>query len=266
MKCRWRAIPRVAPLLALLVGGAAAPRVEGQQRDSAAADSAGRHPPLFTKTTAVAGGAFLITAAIVAPFDRQITDRMRAGWLQHNRGLRNTAGAIDLGLGSPGPIIIAGGLYAGAWFARDRPLAAAGIDMGEAVLGSGVIAEALKWVTGRQRPGPSSQDPWDWGFGRGLTNDAYASFPSATTTLAFALASAASVDAAKAWPRLRVILPAVFYSAAGAVAVGRVYREDHWASDVVVGAGVGTLAGLLATRFNFLHQGNIIRRWFLPPD
>jgi membrane-associated phospholipid phosphatase len=257
-----------APLAWLVVAlgvGAGAP-VGAQAAAGAATDSVGPHPALFTPATAVTGGAFLVTAAAIAPFDRRITDRLRADWLQRNQSLRNTADALDVGFGSPGAFVIAGGLFAGAWLARDRPLASTGIDMGEAVVSSAVVAEAVKWLTGRARPSQRPEDPWDWGFGRGFAHDGDASFPSAETTLAFALASAASVDAARAWPRLRVFLPVAFYTTAATVGLGRVYRNDHWASDVVVGAGVGTLAGLLATRFNLFHQDNFIRRWLLPPS
>jgi membrane-associated phospholipid phosphatase len=253
--------PRAAAVAALLCVTAAASAFG--QADSAARDSVPRGP-LFTRSTAIVGGSFLAGAVIVAPFDQRITDRFRAGWLQGNRGLRNTADALDVGLGVPGAIVISGGLYAAGWLARDRPLAGVGIDLGEAVGAAGVVSEIVKVVTGRARPFQRPEDPWDWGFGRG-TRDAYGSFPSATSTLAFALASAASIDAARAWPKTRVVLPIVLYSVAAAAGVGRIYRNDHWASDVVAGAGLGTVAGLLATRFNVLNRNNVIRRWLLPP-
>jgi membrane-associated phospholipid phosphatase len=236
----------------------------GAQTDSAIARDSLPRRPLFTPTIAITGGAFLAGAGIVAPFDRRITDRARARWLQQNGGLRHAADAVDFGIGSPGAIVISGGVYVAGLLAHDRPLAGVGIDLGEAVVAAGATTELIKVIAGRARPSQRPEDPWDWGFGRGLSRDGYASFPSASTTLAFALASAASIDAARAWPRHRALWPILFYTAATAAAAGRVYRNDHWASDVVAGAGVGTLGGLLATRFNILHPNNPIRRWFLP--
>ncbi len=236
----------------------------GAQGDSTRARDSLAAGHLFTPTIAIVGGAFLAGAGAVAPFDRRIANASRAAWLQRDGGLKNAANALDGGLGSPGAIVISGGVYIAGLLAHDRPLAGVGIDLGEAVATAGVTAELVKVVAGRARPSQRPEDPWDWGFGRGLSRDGYASFPSATTTLAFALASAASVDAVRAWPHRRVLLPVLFYTAAAAVGTGRVYRQEHWASNVVAGAGVGTVAGLLATRFNFLKPHNIIRRWFLP--
>jgi membrane-associated phospholipid phosphatase len=250
---------------AATVGGLAllAASALGAQADSTAARDSTPSRSLFTPTIAIVGGSFLAGAGLVAPFDRRIADRSRAGWLQRDHELQHVADALDAGLGSPGSIVISGGVYFAGLLAHDRPLAGVGIDLGEAVAAAGVTAELVKVVTGRARPFQQPEDPWDWGFGRG-TRDGYASFPSATTTLAFALASAASVDAARAWPHQRILWPVLFYTAATAVGAGRVYRNDHWASDVVAGAGLGTVTGLLATRFNFLRPNNFIRRWFLP--
>lgn len=254
-------IVRAAVAIACLV---AAP-LAAQQRDSVARDTT-HGPHSFTASMGIVTGAFVAGTIAATPFDERISTGLRAGWLQRDRGLRNSADFVDAGLGSPGAILIAGGLFAGAWLAHDRPLAGVGIDLGEAVGASGVTTELIKFITGRARPSENPGNSADWAVGRGFTHDGYASFPSATTTLAFALASAGSVDATRAWPHTRVWLPALFYSAATAVGVSRVYRQEHWASNVVFGAGMGTVAGLLATRFNFLHRNNFIRRWFLPSE
>jgi membrane-associated phospholipid phosphatase len=36
------------------------------------------------------------------------------------------------------------------------------------------------------------------------------------------------------------------------------YNNQHWASDVVMGAAIGTFAGLKTVRFNHTHTGNRI--------
>jgi membrane-associated phospholipid phosphatase len=59
--------------------------------------------------------------------------------------------------------------------------------------------------------------------------------------VAFALAGALTAETALHWPgRQRVVAPIAFAVATG-VAFARVYRDKHWASDVVGGAVVGTL-------------------------
>src|ERR1700726_4294080 len=81
-----------APIAAQRDSGAAG--IRAWHASSAVGDSAPSplaHGPLFTRSTAIVGGAFLAGAMITAPFDQRITNRLQAQWLQHDRGLRNTA-------------------------------------------------------------------------------------------------------------------------------------------------------------------------------
>ena len=41
------------------------------------------------------------------------------------------------------------------------------------------------------------------------------------------------------------------------------YNNRHWASDVLVGAGIGTFAGLKVVRYHHSHPGNRLDRWLL---
>jgi hypothetical protein len=41
------------------------------------------------------------------------------------------------------------------------------------------------------------------------------------------------------------------------------YNNRHWASDVLVGAGIGTFAGLKVVRYHHSHAGNRLDRWML---
>ena len=43
----------------------------------------------------------------------------------------------------------------------------------------------------------------------------------------------------------------------------RIYNDDHWVSDVIVGAGIGTFSGLKVVRYNHSHTGNRLDRWLL---
>ncbi len=48
------------------------------------------------------------------------------------------------------------------------------------------------------------------------------------------------------------------YGGATVSGLSRMYNNAHWASDVVLGAGIGTLSGIMAVRWNELHPNN----WF----
>jgi hypothetical protein len=41
------------------------------------------------------------------------------------------------------------------------------------------------------------------------------------------------------------------------------YNDKHWASDVVVGAAIGTFVGQKVVRYHRTHPGNRVDRWLL---
>ena len=41
------------------------------------------------------------------------------------------------------------------------------------------------------------------------------------------------------------------------------YNNAHWASDVVLGAAIGTFTGLKVVRYSHIHPDNAIDRFFL---
>ncbi len=101
----------------------------------------------------------------------------------------------------------------------------------------GAIYTVAKWFAGRQRPvvgiRPYDFDPFINGL-RGFVGAENMSFPSGHATLAFATAACLAINV----PRLAIL----FYVAAAGVAVERVAENAYYFSDVVVGAGVGTLS------------------------
>jgi hypothetical protein len=55
-----------------------------------------------------------------------------------------------------------------------------------------------------------------------------------------------------------VLRPALFASA-GLVGLARMFYAKHWASDVVLGAGIGTFSGLVVVRYGHGEAGPFSR-------
>ena len=108
-----------------------------------------------------------------------------------------------------------------------------------ALLG-GLLYTLAKWFAGRQRPvvviDPLRFNPFINGW-RGFFNEPNMAFPSGHATLAFATAATLGIVI----PRWRY----TFYGLASVVAVERVVENAHYVSDVIAGAGLGTLSAYL---------------------
>ena len=50
----------------------------------------------------------------------------------------------------------------------------------------------------------------------------------------------------------------MLYTGAAFVGLARMYQSQHWASDVVMGAGIGTFTGLKIVRYAHAHPDNWI--------
>jgi membrane-associated phospholipid phosphatase len=60
------------------------------------------------------------------------------------------------------------------------------------------------------------------------------------------------------------------YGGATLVGLSRMYHNKHWASDVALGAAVGTFSGLKVVRYSHAHPDNkvdrVMLRAFIAPD
>ena len=55
----------------------------------------------------------------------------------------------------------------------------------------------------------------------------------------------------------------LMYAGATAVGLSRMYHNKHWASDVVIGAAIGTFSGRKVVQYAHGHPGNLIDRVIL---
>jgi membrane-associated phospholipid phosphatase len=232
---------------------------------TAAADSSGR-PSLFETRDLYYAGGFVAVTVVMAPLDRAIARRLQDSTLQASRFLKAASTGARI-LGAPGSLVIGSSIYLGGRLTHSRDVSELGLHTTEAVIIADGITGVLKTVAGRGRPNLNPDAPFDFHLLGGLQGDPHRSFPSGHTTSAFAAASAASEEVGQLWPHQKGWVRVVLYGSAGLVGASRVYNNAHWASDVVIGAAIGSFTGWKVARYAHQHPGNTIDRIFLgrPP-
>jgi membrane-associated phospholipid phosphatase len=125
-------------------------------------------------------------------------------------------------------------LLAFGWIAGRRPWMQAGIESLLAHGCVGILVNGLKHLIGRPRPRLTHSGEWQWwpSWDSGLD-----SFPSGHTSATFAVATVL----ARHWPRAAW----VGYGLATWVAMSRVWRGSHFATDVVAGMVAGSIVGAI---------------------
>jgi membrane-associated phospholipid phosphatase len=218
--------------------------------------------PLFSASDAVLVGGFTIATAAAAPADRWFTRQLQDEARQANRAL-NRGAAVFRVVGFPGGAIAGGTLYLVGMASGDRRIEDLGLHSVEAIAIGNIITYSVKAVAGRARPYISKDNARNFKFFRGFRNDDYRAFPSGHATAAFAFASLISAETSHWWPDSRWIVGPIMYGAATFTGVSRIYNNQHWASDVLAGAAIGTLTGIKVFRYQHSHPDNWLDRKFL---
>ncbi len=82
--------------------------------------------------------------------------------------------------------------------------------------------------------------------------------------MAFAAAAAVTAETRHWWgDRYTWAVAPLMYGGATMVGISRMHSNKHWASDVIMGAAIGTFAGLKTVRYHHSHPGNRIDDWML---
>ena len=110
----------------------------------------------------------------------------------------------------------------------------------ESFLAANAVTTVLKYSVGRSRPytgdGKKAFIPFSFKNSR-------ASFPSGHTTSAFSIASVFATQYDSTW------VGCLSYAAASSTALQRIYSNEHWPTDVLAGAVIGTITGRAVVRF-----------------
>lgn len=237
MHTRFRS-GRVAALVAAVTLARAVPAQPTADTLAIPAHAA-RHGPAHRDVATL--GAFAAATLVALPFDATITEAVRDPGPQRSHLLHQGAHAFNLA-GDPGALVTGVALLAIGRVAGAHGTASLGLHATEAVVVAGTITAAAKLLSGRQRPNVEAGDADDFTPGRGY-RPGRTSFPSGHTTVAFAFASSVATELRARHARGARVIGPMLYGAAALVGAARVYDDKHWTSDVVLGAGIGTVTG-----------------------
>jgi hypothetical protein len=123
--------------------------------------------------------------------------------------------------------------FAGSYLLKDEKLKTTAWNAIKSVLVTSVFTEGVKISAGRERPFVSGNN---LSFNSFDGQDVYKSFPSGHSSFAFAVFT----PFAETYSRWLYLVPA-------SVALGRVYQQKHWLTDVMVGGAIGWASGYLFT-------------------
>jgi membrane-associated phospholipid phosphatase len=141
------------------------------------------------------------------------------------------------------PVVFFAGFAAHSLIAHNASSRKIAYEIGQASLYTGAITLMLKTAFGRARPYMNEGAFSYYPFSSFL--DRYHSLPGGHTATAFVISTVLSRNAGPTWLKILAYLPAVI------TPVSRVYQDQHWASDNVMG---GALAYFVATWVVDLHE------------
>ncbi len=150
-----------------------------------------------------------------------------------------------------GSFITAGAEGAGMYFIglakKDPKLAETGRLVDEAIIDSGSVTLGTKLITNRQRPrqGNGHGDFWPFGTQHWEWDS---SFPSDHATATMAMARVIAGE----YPHWYVMVPA--YGFAETISMSRIFANQHFPSDILVGQTVGFLTGSYVLNHRSLYR------------
>lgn len=126
------------------------------------------------------------------------------------------------------------GVYAGGLISGERSVRVTGRLLVESLFLSGITVMGVRFIAGRVRP---YYNEGAYRFKGLQPSNEFQSFPSGHTTVAFAISTVLAERFDNTFARIG------FYGISTLTAFARVYNNQHWVSDVVVGALLGFGAG-----------------------
>lgn len=142
----------------------------------------------------------------------------------------------------------------------------------EGVAATAMFIQVIRGALGRSRPyvidvvgEKRNGDPYDFHYFEGFRSYNYRSFPSMHAMASFAVASGLATEMKRRGTANRGLITPLLYAGATLPSLSRMYLDEHWASDLALGAFLGVFAGQKAVNYSHDHPTNYFDRKLLAP-
>ncbi|MBK6914894.1 MAG: phosphatase PAP2 family protein [Ignavibacteriales bacterium] len=210
-------------------------------------DDASRFFSRFSETNStdlIYTAGFIGGLAAAFTLDQEIRDAV-----SHNQN-STTKSITDFGE-KYGNVIFAGtlslGLFTTGLLTHNREIENTGRVLFEALLIAGGTSQIIKIISGRSRPFTNEGSTT---FNFFEFDNPHNSFPSGHTVVAFTTSSVLAASIKNIYASIGL------YTLAGLTAYQRIYSDNHWFSDTVLAAGLGTFIGNLLVLVNDERREN----------
>ena len=218
---------------------------------------------------ALIGGATALDA-IISRADVRIA-RSFSDSAFHMRHPGFTVAAKRASLATETVLMITGGtVYGIARLKHDDGTADVALHATESVASTAMFIQVVRGMLGRARPyvvddsgGRRDADPYDFELFHGFTSYNYRSFPSMHAMASIAVASALSAEMRERGTPNRKLISPVLYVGAVMPALARMYLDEHWTSDIALGAFLGAFAGQKVVYYSHANPTNRVDHFFL---
>lgn len=187
---------------------------------------------------------FGITAAAVTTTVLVLDQPIREMSQRNRTPSRDDVAEVVQSFGAGASWGVWGAFVVAGWAFDDSKARRVAVDvLAASLIAHGVLTTTVKYTVGRYRP-DETEATWS-----AKPFSGHVSFPSGHTTQAFALAAVVSGHYRQPWVRLTA------FFIAGGVGIARIQLNKHYASDVVLGAVIGTAVGGTVVALNEKRRG-----------
>ena len=158
--------------------------------------------------------------------------------------------------------------YGVARLAGSRDVETVALHATEAIVASSITSQVIRGPLGRARPKdthPTFDDQYEFHWFDGFTHFQYRAFPSIHSASAFAVATAIVTETHYRSPGSTWYVAPIAYTFAAGPGYARMYLGQHWASDIFMGAFVGSFYGQRIVSYAHAHPTNKVDHFFLGP-